>query len=81
MEKQLSPPLKWIRIEKGYNGNHQKWKLGDRIFTATRARYGAYKWHFYELPNIYSGYEIYTDVGDFREVLKRFKLFIQPKVK
>jgi len=72
--------IKWEKIERGYRGQDQKWKLGDRIFLCCRASYGAYKWNFYEVPYINSGQAIYTDVGDFREVLKRFKLFIKPKV-
>lgn len=70
---------KWEKIERGFYGQGQKWKLGDRIFVASRASYGAYKWHFFEIPNNCSGQQIYTDTGDFRTVLKRFKLFINPK--
>lgn len=70
---------KWVKIERGYNGAGQKWKLGDRVFVSCRA-YGAYRWNFYEIPNSSNGQEIYRDMGDFREVLKRFKLFIKPKL-
>ena len=69
--------MKWEIIRKGFRGEGQVLKYGERHFLIYRGGYNC-RFQVYERPRNFAGQEIYRNcTDDFNTARKKFKAFIE----
>jgi hypothetical protein len=71
--------IKLVKIKKGYYGSGDEYQYGDRVFITSKV--SRTRWNIFEKPHINANEEIFKSEGDYRPVMKKFRLWLESNIK